>query len=303
MDKRGKEILRRFVESYKKVTQSDELIDQFASFVIRESQNPTPFELFHERVRSPFDYAEFGAQFIAPLIDFERSILKGKENLKAIESTLKRGENVILFANHQIEPDPQVIYLMLRDEFKEVAEKMIFVAGDRVVRDPMAIPLSLGCNLLCIYSKKYVDTPPEEKEQKLLHNKRTMGEMEKLLSQGGQIIYVAPSGGRDRMRDGKLIPAPFDPNSIEMFYLVCKQANKLSHFHTLALHTYDILPPPSEINIELGEERIPQRAPVMLHFGPEFDMESVKGEDKKLRRIQRAEALYEKVVSDYEPIL
>ena len=29
--------------------------------------------------------------------------------------------------------------------------------------------------------------------------------------QGGKLIWVAPSGGRDRKADGKYVPASFDP--------------------------------------------------------------------------------------------
>ena len=43
---------------------------------------------------------------------------------------------------------------------------MIFVAGERVITDPLAIPFSMGSNLLCIYSKRYIDHPPEKKIEK-----------------------------------------------------------------------------------------------------------------------------------------
>ncbi len=52
---------------------------------------------------------------------------------------------------------------------------MIFVAGERVITDPLAVPASMGRNLLCIYSKRYIDHPPELKSEKQLHNKRTDG--------------------------------------------------------------------------------------------------------------------------------
>ena len=75
---------------------------------------------------------------------------------------------------------------------------MIIVAGHRVVSDPLAIPFSMGRNLLCIYSKKYFESDPAAKADKLQHNQRTMKKMLQLLSEGGKCIYVAPSGGRDR---------------------------------------------------------------------------------------------------------
>ncbi len=100
---------------------------------------------------------------------------------------------------------------------------MIFVAGERVITDPLAVPFSMGRNLLCIFSKRYIDHPPEQKMKKQLHNKRTMELMSELLSEGGKAIYVAPSGGRDRPNaDGVVEIAPFDPQSIEMFYLMAR---------------------------------------------------------------------------------
>ena len=88
-----------------------------------------------------------------------------------MEEQLARGENVILLANHQTEPDPQLISLLLEKTHPGFAEEMIFVAGDRVIRDPLAVPFSRGRNLLFIHSKRHIDHPPEQKEQKLLHKK------------------------------------------------------------------------------------------------------------------------------------
>ena len=70
---------------------------------------------------------------------------------------------MIFLANHQIEADPQAISLLLDDLYPNFAENMIFVAGERVITDPFAIPFSMGRNLLCIYSKRYIDHPPEKK--------------------------------------------------------------------------------------------------------------------------------------------
>eukprot|EP00953_Heterococcus_sp_UTEX-ZZ885_P042334 21517-Heterococcus_DN1.PRE.2 len=63
----------------------------------------------------------------------------------------------------------------------------------------MAIPFSMGRNLLCIHSKKYMETPPEGKHAKQTHNVRTLKKMSEMMaSEEGQFIWVAPSGGRDR---------------------------------------------------------------------------------------------------------
>ena len=60
----------------------------------------------------------------------------------------------------------QVFSVMLDPEHPGFAESTIFVAGDRVTTDLIAQPFSMGRNLLCIFSKKHVDNPPELKSQK-----------------------------------------------------------------------------------------------------------------------------------------
>ena len=267
-------------------------------------KEPFAFSPFHTRIRKPFDYYAFGNEFVRPLVDLPRSRVLGKENLDEISGSLSRGENVILLANHQTEADPQAISLLLNNR---MAEEMIFVAGERVVTDPLAVPFSMGRNLLCIYSKRYIDHPPEEKAKKQLHNKRTMQLMSELLSEGGKCIYVAPSGGRDRKNaEGVVEIAPFDPQSIEMFYLMAQRAEKPTHFYPLALATYDLMPPPAEVQIELGEKRIARLAPIGLAFGKRIDMEHFPRselEDKHARRKARADTIWKLVRDDYEKLI
>ena len=43
----------------------------------------------------------------------DRSLVFGLENLENASQLLKRGENTILLANHQTEPDPQAISILL----------------------------------------------------------------------------------------------------------------------------------------------------------------------------------------------
>jgi glycerol-3-phosphate O-acyltransferase len=45
----------------------------------------------------------------------------------------------------------------------------------------MAIPFSMGRNLLCIHSKKYMETPPEGKHAKQTHNVRTLKKMSEMM--------------------------------------------------------------------------------------------------------------------------
>jgi glycerol-3-phosphate O-acyltransferase len=69
--------------------------------------------------------------------------------------------------------------------------QLINVAGHRVTTDPLAIPFSMGRNLFCIYSKKYMEDPPEQKPEKQKHNVRTLKTMADMLVSG------ALEGGRE----------------------------------------------------------------------------------------------------------
>ncbi len=284
----------------------DKLFDSFLDLIVKQISHPYAFEPFHSQIRQPFDYYAFGLEFLRPLVDPAKSKALGLEYAKEIDLLIANGDNVILLANHQIEADPQAISLLLEKQFPKLAETMIFVAGERVITDPLAVPFSLGRNLLCIYSKRYIDQPPESKLQKQLHNKRTMARMAELLSEGGKCIYVAPSGGRDRPNEeGVVEVASFDPSSIEMLYLMAKKAQKPTFFYTLALNTYSLLPPPETIQIELGEVRRTSRGGIKLRFGPKIDMEHYEGHDlpdKHARRTKRAEQIWKKVVDDYQTL-
>src|SRR5574338_1158739 len=190
----------------------------FVQAVEAQVKSAYPFQPYHTQLQ---EYYTLGLDFIRPLIDFAHSKVEGKKNLDAIQKSVSSGENVVLFSNHQTEIDPQIISLLIEKEYPELAREMIFVAGHRVVTDQLAVPLSLGRNLICIYSKRHIDQPPEKRSEKLAHNQKALKALEEKLQQGGACIYIAPSGGRDRMGDdGKITVAPFDPDSIELFALL-----------------------------------------------------------------------------------
>lgn len=299
--------LKNFQEIIEKHGTSKEearqLHDTFLKLSEEQLNNPYSFEPYHKKIRSPFDYYSFGNNFFSHIIDMKHSTVNGLERVDEIAATIKREDNVILFSNHQIEPDPQSIGIMLGKTHPELAEKIIYVAGERVVTDPLAIPFSMGLDLLCIYSKKYIAHPPEQKLKKQMHNKKTMETMRELLSEGGKIIWVAPSGGRDRRNsEGVVEVTPFDPQSIEMFYLMAKKSGHTTHFYPLALATYDLLPPPETTQIELGEERKMNYVPIHLAIGKEIDMKHFPGcdnKDKHERRKARAQHIYEEVKKEY----
>ncbi|GAB5412017.1 MAG: 1-acyl-sn-glycerol-3-phosphate acyltransferase [Chlamydiales bacterium] len=310
--KRSQEILEGFANSYAEVLKkhgfSLELMEKnfldFLNGALKHYANPYQFPLYHQAVRKPFDYHQFGINFISPLIKHEKSTIVGEDNLKKIDALTKKGENVILLANHQSEADPQVWSVMLKEKYPELSKNLILIAGERVVKDPVAIPFSLGCNLLCIYSKKHIENPPEDQHRKQLHNRETMEKMRELLHEGGKCIYVAPSGGRDRPKgDGTIAISPFDPKSIEMFYLMAKKAKTPTHFFPLAMDTYVVLPPPDTLERELGERRITIGGPVHLAIGEELDMEKFPGceeKEKQTRRQNRAHYIWGIVNDAYQ---
>lgn len=271
------------------------LLKGYVEAISAQNKNPYLFPPYHEKRRVPYDYYHFGMEFLRPLVDFSRSTFTGIDQLEIIRRQIELGDNVILFANHQIEADPQAISLLIEKGFPEIAEEMIFVAGHRVTTDPIAVPFSLGRNLLCIYSRNYIENPPEEKQTKVQHNRRTMKRMGELLNEGGACIYVAPSGGRDRPDDNGVVQlAPFDPQSIEMFRIVANHATRPTHFYPMALSTYHILPPPLARKSELGEERIARFGPIHLAIGEEIPMDELvneNGHDKHQVREMRAEKI------------
>lgn len=277
----------------------DHLLVGFVDRVAAHIVEPFTFEPYHQQIIEPFDYYTFGVEFLRPLVDKARSTVAGLEHLARVAAQLEARENVVLLANHQTEGDPQAISLLLEDSYPHIGQSMIFVAGDRVITDPLPVPFSMGRNLLCIYSKRYIDHPPEDKARKTAHNRRTMERMAELLAEGGKCIYVAPSGGRDRRNAvGTVEVAPFDPQSVEMFRVMAERATRPTHFYPMALATYDFLPPPESIQRELGEARHAKRTGLHLAVGAELDMRALPGAelaDKHEGRAARARFIWRQV--------
>lgn len=299
--------LHSFCETYRaSLTEAEyaaveSVLARFLEAVEEEFRSPFTFEPYHVHLPK---YYQMGLDLFRPLIMFEKSTVLGQDQLKRIEKQLADGENVILLSNHQAEPDPQVISLLLEKTHPHLAQEMIFVAGHRVVTDPLAKPLSMGRNLLCIFSKRHIETPPEKREEKLQHNHTTLLKMRQLLSEGGKCIYVAPSGGRDRPgADGILEIAPFDPQSVELFFLMGRQCGRPTHFYPLSISSYHLLPPPDSVHATLGEQRTTRRTPVHLAIGKEVDPEAHAGLDKQTKREKRAKDIWQQVKDGYEQLM
>lgn len=238
---------------------------------------PYEFPSYHRAIRTPYDYYQMANMYIGCLIDFDRSILRFPERWSTIQQQLDRGENVILFANHQSEGDAAFIPLLTEISHPGLGQRVTYVAGDRVVTDLLAKPFSMGKDLLCVHSKKHMDDVPEEKTKKMKQNLATIKEMQRLLNKGGMLIWIAPAGGRDRRKaDGSLVPDKFDPQAVEMMRkLGTKSSAAKTHFYPLAMATYDIMPPPAASEKAIGEQRIVNFTGAGLSLGEEVDVNGI----------------------------
>ena len=136
-----------------------------------------------------------------------------------------------------------------------------------------AIPFSMGRNLICIHSKKHIDADPETKGVKNRQNLAAMGGMLEKLKQGGCILWVAPSGGRDRrdVESGKTPIAPFDDKTVDMFKLMGRKSKVPTHYYPLAMVSYELCPPPDFIEAGVGEQRNFRFVPVGIKCGDEIE--------------------------------
>jgi glycerol-3-phosphate O-acyltransferase len=240
---------------------------------VQQLSDPYEFPSYHLAMREPFDYYTLGNEYVGALVDWRRSVLRNAERWNTIAAQLDAGENVILLANHQSEADAAFIPLLTSASNPGLGERVIYVAGDRVVTDLMAKPFSMGRNLLCVHSKKHIDDDPALKPAKQKQNLRTLKEMERLLREGGKLLWIAPAGGRDRRRDGVLAPDPFDAGAIEMMRrLGTKKGAARTHYYPFAMATYEVMPPPASLEKSLGEKREVRFTGVGLSIGAEVDV-------------------------------
>ncbi len=284
-----------------------DLFAEWLKTVQEQLETPYAFPCHHTAVREPFDFYQFGKDFFHPLIDVEHSKVFGQPSIQQIEKYLEQGENVFLLSNHQAEADPQILNYLLDRDYPSLMPKATHIAGERVLTDPFAIPMSLGLNLLCIYSKKYLEHPPERSLEKKQHNQQALVKLGELLKEGGHCFWVAPSGGRDRPdQTGEFAVSPLDPKSIEMFRLLARKAKTPTHFFPLSLLTYPILPPPDAVQLELGEKRTTSRHPVFLYFGDEINfsqIEPLEPMPKSSKQKKVADTLWQELNKNYQFLL
>jgi glycerol-3-phosphate O-acyltransferase len=248
------------------------------------------FDVTHDALRgdpekedgNELDFYAWGVDFFRPFMDPEKSVVLGQDNLEKAIAQAKAGENVVFFANHQSEADPQVMSIMLEKAgFPEMADRVTFVAGHKVTTDALAIPFSMGRNLICIHSKKHIDADPDTRGVKNRQNLSAMGGMLKKLKAGGCMLWVAPSGGRDRrdLESGKTPIAPFDSKTIDIFRLMGNKSKQPTHYYPLAMVSYELCPPPDFVEAGVGEVRNFRFVPVGIKLGEE--LESIGGLEQR----------------------
>ncbi|KAL4354265.1 hypothetical protein GQ457_06G037210 [Hibiscus cannabinus] len=251
--------------------------------VLLDVEDPFVFQPYHKALREPFDYYMFGQNYIRPLIDFRNSYVGNLSLFYEIEEKLKQGHNVVLISNHQTEADPAVIALLLEKTNPHISENLIYVAGDRVITDPLCKPFSMGRNLICVYSKKHMYDVPELADMKRKANIRSLKEMAMLLRTGSKLVWIAPSGGRDRPDPvtGEWYPAPFDSSSVDNMRRLIESSGAPGHIYPLALLCHNIMPPPSQVEKEIGERRIIGFHGTGLSVGPEIVAAGEKSDEVK----------------------
>ncbi|KAK6140961.1 hypothetical protein DH2020_025294 [Rehmannia glutinosa] len=271
--------------------------------IFMDVRDPFQFSPHHKAIREPFDYYMFGQKYIGPLLDFRNSFIGNISLFNEMEKKLRQGENVILISNHQTEADPAIIALLLESTNPFIAENMICVAGDRVVTDPLCKPFSMGRNLLCVYSKKHMNDDPELLDMKIRANTKSLKEMAMLLRGGSKIIWIAPSGGRDRPDPvtKEWYPAPFDASSVDNMRRLSEHAGVPGHIYPLAILCYDVMPPPPQVEKEIGEKRVISFQGVGLSVAPKISYQEVTAalEDPEEAKLAYTQSLYSSVSEQY----
>ena len=284
-------------------TVATKMIATVVDRVLLQFEEPYSFPSFHQRMLEPFDYYDFGQQYTGNLINFEQSYVGHLERWADVAKYVEAGDNVVLVANHQTEADPAVFALLLEEIYPKLATDVIYVAGDRVVGDPMCKPFSMGRNLLCVHSKKRLEDIPELKDAKIRQNRRTVLEMAKMLARGGNLIWVAPAGGRDRPNaDDVFFPAPWDPSAVELMRKLGTSAKPKLHMFPLAMLSHDIMPPPKSIEKQIGEQRVCKFHGVAISLAEELDLQTIAShasEDKEQAQEQLKDIAYEAMEKEY----
>ncbi|KAG5067751.1 hypothetical protein JHK85_000128 [Glycine max] len=235
--------------------------------------DPFVFQPHHKAKREPFDYYVFGQNYIRPLVDFKNSYVGNMPLFIEMEEKLKQGHNIILMSNHQTEADPAIIALLLETRLPYIAENM------HMLDDPALVEMKRNANI------------------------RALKEMAMLLRSGSQIVWIAPSGGRDRPdpHTGEWAPAPFDTSSVDNMRRLVEHSGPPGHVYPLAILCHDIMPPPLKVEKEIGEKRIISFHGTGISVAPalSFSETTATSENPEKAKEVFTKALYDSVTEQY----
>ncbi|KAL0716361.1 hypothetical protein Bca4012_065683 [Brassica carinata] len=254
-------------------------------------EHPYTFNPYHKAIREPFDYFHFVHTYIRPLIDFKNSYVGNVSIFSELEDKIRQGHNIVLISNHQSEADPAVISLLLEAQCPYIGENIVSLRA---------------LNLICVYSKNHMNDDPELVDMKRKANTRSLKEMATLLRSGSQLIWIAPSGGRDRPNSstGEWFPAPFDPSSVDNMRRLVEHSGVPGHIYPMSLLCYDIMPPPPKVEKEIGERRLVGFHGTGLSVAPEISFSDVTENCNSPNEAKEAysEALYKSVNEQYKTL-
>ena len=95
-----------------------------------------------------------------------------------------------------------------------------------------------------------------------------------MFKEGGTLLWIAPSGGRDRIDEesGKYEPGVFDPSAVQLIKRLLEKAEKSNrgHVYPMAMASAEIMPPPRGVQKDLGEERVLNHHGVGISLGDEI---------------------------------
>ncbi|KAL6579136.1 hypothetical protein OROMI_009352 [Orobanche minor] len=137
----------------------------------------------------------------------------------------------------------------------EQGENVILISNHQTEADPAVLALLLESN-----------NPIIAENMGLL-------EMVVLLRGGAKIIWIAPSGGRDRPHPvtKEWYPAPFDASSVDNMRRLAEHAGTPGHVYPLAILCHEIMPPPPQVEKEIGERRVISFHGVGLSVAPSIN--------------------------------
>ncbi|PWA39262.1 glycerol-3-phosphate O-acyltransferase, chloroplast [Artemisia annua] len=124
-----------------------------------------------------------------------------------------------------------------------------------------------------------------------------------LLRGGSKIIWIAASGGRDRPDPvtNQWFPTPFDASSVNNMRRLVEHAGAPGHIYPLVLLCYDIMPPPPQVEKEIGERRVISYHGAGLSVAPKMEYNEVTASSKGPEEAKEAysQALYDSICQQY----